>query len=83
MSDQGLGIPPQELERVFESFHRVEAGEAARINGTGLGLAISREIIQRLGGTIHVQSELGKGSTFIFTLPLAPVGTDAPDGDLA
>ena len=69
--DQGLGIPPDEIEHVFERFHRVDKGAAGKITGTGLGLAISREITQLQGGRMSVESTYGQGSTFAFTIPLA------------
>jgi signal transduction histidine kinase len=67
--DTGPGIAPEDLERVFEEFQQTELG-AARREGTGLGLALSRRLIDLHGGRIWAQSEVGKGSTFVFTLPL-------------
>lgn len=69
VTDQGIGIPEDELERVFEVFHRVGHGETDWTEGTGLGLAISKTIVETLGGSIGVKSQLGRGSTFWFTLP--------------
>ncbi len=70
ISDQGIGIPPQELERIFESFYRVENESTQRVGGVGLGLAICREIIAAHGGRIWAESTPGVGSTFYFTLPI-------------
>jgi signal transduction histidine kinase len=67
--DTGLGIPQDQQKRVFERFFRVTEKEHQKIEGTGLGLAIVKTIIERHGGFITVESELGKGTTFSFTLP--------------
>ena len=67
--DTGAGIPEADLPRLFERFYK--ADKARRSEGTGLGLAIAKHIVQTHNGTISVQSVLGKGSTFTFTLPLA------------
>lgn len=69
VQDQGLGIRPEALERLFEPYSRVESGETRYIQGTGLGLAISREIVRLHGGDIWAESKPGEGSTFHFTLP--------------
>jgi PAS domain S-box-containing protein len=70
--DRGRGIPEDQLASVFERFGQVDSGDARRGSGTGLGLAIAREIVERSGGTIAVESVLGEGSTFIVTIPAAP-----------
>ena len=70
ISDQGRGIPGDELEAIFERFHQVDPGDGRKARGTGLGLAIARTIIGQHGGRIWAESELGAGSTFSFTLPL-------------
>jgi signal transduction histidine kinase len=71
--DQGPGIPKQELAKIFDKFHRVTEENPQQIKGTGLGLAIAKGIVEAHGGKIWAESELGKGSTFYFTLPkLAP-----------
>ena len=67
--DQGIGITPEEKQKLFEPYHRVEQ-DRQRFPGLGLGLAISRQIVEAHGGKLWVNSELGKGSTFTFTLPL-------------
>lgn len=71
ISDKGRGIPAEELEKIFDKFHRVERGDARETYGYGLGLYISRRFIQAMGGELWVESDLGRGSTFYFSLPLA------------
>jgi len=71
VTDQGRGIPAEMRERIFERFHQVDASDSRRKGGTGLGLAITRSIVNQHGGRIWVESEVGKGSTFYFTVPLA------------
>ena len=70
--DQGVGIPLDKQDQVFEKFFRVDASDTRRFAGTGLGLAICRGIVQAHGGTIWVQSEPARGSTFAFTIPAWP-----------
>ena len=67
--DHGVGIPPEALPHLFDRFFRAE-GAAARAQGLGLGLYITRRIVEGHGGTIGVESELGRGSTFTVVLPL-------------
>ena len=74
VSDPGLGIPARELDKIFEKFHRVDRGDARATYGHGLGLYISKRLVEAHGGDIWVESELGRGSTFYFTLPLAETG---------
>jgi len=69
VTDTGVGIAPEDQETVFEEFRQV-GSSAKKREGTGLGLAISRKFIELHGGRIWVESQLGKGSTFAFTLPL-------------
>lgn len=71
VKDQGRGIPADKLETIFERFQQVDVSDARNSEGTGLGLAICRSIVQQHGGQIWVESTLGIGSTFFFTLPLA------------
>ncbi len=71
VSDTGIGIPAEEIPRIFEEFYRTQEGRRMQQTGTGLGLPIVRQIVEIYGGTIEVESEVGKGSTFRFKLPLA------------
>ena len=71
VTDNGIGIPAEAQSRVFERFYRVDKGRARKNGGTGLGLAIVKHIVQLYGGTVALESEVGKGSTFTVTLPLA------------
>jgi signal transduction histidine kinase len=71
VTDTGVGIAPEEQEAVFEEFRQVGTADK-KAEGTGLGLALSRKFIELHGGKICVQSELGRGSTFTFTLPVRP-----------
>lgn len=73
--DQGRGIPSDKLETIFERFQQVDVSDSRQKGGTGLGLAICQSIIHRHQGRIWVESELGAGSTFYFTLPLAEQDT--------
>jgi two-component system, OmpR family, phosphate regulon sensor histidine kinase PhoR len=69
VQDDGPGIPPEALDRVFERFYRVDKARSREQGGTGLGLSIVKHIIQGHGGSVWVKSELGKGAAFFFTLP--------------
>lgn len=69
ITDQGLGIPKKDLGHIFDRFFRVDKARSRAQGGTGLGLAISKEIIERFGGKIWVESSEGKGSTFSISLP--------------
>ena len=71
VADTGPGIAVKDHERIFEEFHQTEAG-VEHLEGTGLGLALSKRLVELHGGRIWVDSELGKGSTFVFTLPARP-----------
>jgi signal transduction histidine kinase len=70
VADTGPGIPPSEHERIFEEFRQVDNSSTRQKGGTGLGLSISKKIVEMHGGRIWVESELGRGSVFRFTLPL-------------
>jgi CheY-like chemotaxis protein len=70
VADTGIGISPEQQSRLFTSFEQAESGTARKFGGTGLGLAISKRIVEMMGGTIWIESELGKGATFGFTLKL-------------
>jgi signal transduction histidine kinase len=83
VTDNGPGIPPAQMEHIFERFVRGDAGLTQRVGGTGLGLAISKSLVELHGGTIGVDSEVGRGSTFKVVLPLAPPGAvEAPPSGL-
>jgi signal transduction histidine kinase len=68
--DHGLGIPPEQVGKLFQKFARVRTEDHLKVSGTGLGLYISRLIVEGHGGQIWVESELGKGSTFGLALPV-------------
>jgi PAS domain S-box-containing protein len=69
--DEGMGIPADEQRRIFEKFYRLDPNMLQGIGGTGLGLYICKELVERMGGSIWLESEEGKGSTFFFQLPSA------------
>jgi signal transduction histidine kinase len=69
VSDSGIGISPDDVGKVFDRFYRGESSRVQECQGTGLGLAIVKSFVEMHGGRIWVASELGKGSTFTFTLP--------------
>ena len=71
VQDDGPGIPPESLNRVFERFYRVDKARSREQGGTGLGLAIVKHLIQSHGGRVWATSELGRGTTFYFTLDQA------------
>lgn len=71
VKDTGPGIPAAQLPRIWERFHRADSSRARQEGGTGLGLAIVRSLVEAHGGKVSAESELGKGSTFSFTLPIA------------
>ncbi len=71
VSDDGPGIPPEEQNRVFEKFHRLDSGDSKETYGYGLGLYLCRRLVEAMGGRIWVESESGRGATFRFALPVA------------
>jgi two-component system phosphate regulon sensor histidine kinase PhoR len=82
VQDFGMGIASDHIARLFERFYRIDKARSRESGGTGLGLAIARRLIESQGGRIWVESELGKGSTFSFTLPLAE-DVVVPQADVA
>jgi signal transduction histidine kinase len=74
VSDTGEGIAPEQLPRIFERFHRTDASRARSSGGYGLGLAIVKQLVIAQGGEVSVDSQLGRGSAFNFTLPVSSNG---------
>jgi signal transduction histidine kinase len=77
VQDTGIGIAPDEAQRIFEKFYRSKDKRVAKITGTGLGLALAREVARLHGGDVTVESQLDRGSTFTLTLPVAPLARAA------
>jgi two-component system phosphate regulon sensor histidine kinase PhoR len=73
VTDTGPGIAPEHLPRLSERFYRVDRSRSRETGGTGLGLAITKHVVQRHGGELRIQSEVGKGSTFMLVLPASRV----------
>lgn len=71
MADTGIGIPQEELGRIFERFYRVDKARSRAKGGTGLGLSIVKHIVEGHGGKVEVESRLNQGSVFSFTAPVA------------
>jgi len=74
--DTGIGVPAEDQPRLFERFYRVDKARSRELGGTGLGLAIVKHLVKAQGGEVGLRSELGKGSTFYFTLPVHDLGID-------
>ena len=70
MRDTGTGIPPEEMPRLFERFHRVENARGRTHEGSGIGLALVQELVRLHGGSISAESEVGRGTTFTVAIPL-------------
>jgi two-component system OmpR family sensor kinase len=79
IKDEGIGISPEDVPHIFEGFYRGKGSQVA--GGHGIGLAVSRQIVEAHNGSIAVESEVGKGSTFVVRLPAVETGTD-PRSDL-
>jgi len=71
VADTGVGIPSQDVPRIFERFYRVDKARSRQVGGTGLGLSIVKHAVERMNGTVNVESQLGKGSIFTILLPMA------------
>jgi two-component system phosphate regulon sensor histidine kinase PhoR len=83
VSDTGVGIPAEHIPRLFERFYRVDKARSRELGGTGLGLAIVKHLVMAHRGTVRVESEAGKGSTFYFELPMhQPAGAEQLQGSL-
>ncbi len=80
VKDTGIGIPAEELDAIFEPFHQVDGAKSRKYAGTGLGLSICRKYAEALGGTVTVQSEPGRGSTFTLDIPVTPPVKDVVIG---
>ena len=78
VTDSGIGISPEQQSKLFQSFQQAESSTARKFGGTGLGLAISKSIVEMMGGRIWVESELGKGASFIFTVQMKRVSDKEP-----
>jgi two-component system phosphate regulon sensor histidine kinase PhoR len=79
VSDTGAGIPERDLPRIFERFYRVDRARSRALGGTGLGLSIVKHLVQGQGGEIQVESEIGRGSTFTFSLPRPGSAPENPE----
>ncbi len=71
VSDTGIGIPPDKFERIFESFEQLDGSSGRIYGGTGLGLSLTKKLVELHGGQLQLQSQVGKGSVFTFTLPVS------------
>jgi signal transduction histidine kinase len=81
VADRGVGIPADQLERIFDRFYQVDSSVTRRYGGVGLGLSLVRSLVESLDGAIDVRSEPGRGSTFSVRLPLVHPNADSPGGD--
>lgn len=79
VTDTGIGISPEDQKKIFAEFQQLDSTHSRRFEGTGVGLALSKKLVEQHGGRISVESELGKGSRFSFTLPMTPGRRRASD----
>lgn len=77
VEDTGIGIKPEDMERLFKEFAQLESPYTKKYEGTGLGLALTKKLVELHGGRIRVESEFGKGSRFIFVIPTRQGKQDA------
>jgi len=77
IADTGVGIPSEDVPRIFERFYRVDKARSRQVGGTGLGLSIVKHIVERMKGAVRVESQLGRGSTFTLLMPEG-TGQEAP-----
>ena len=82
VKDSGIGIKSHDLPRIFREFEQLESGASRRFPGTGLGLALSKKIVELHNGTIKVESEFGKGSTFSIIMPRWVSRTEKPSPEM-
>lgn len=83
VSDNGIGIPEDDLPRVFDCFYRGSGDIVKKAQGIGVGLAVVKKIVDSHGGTIHVTSKVGQGTTFIVRLPISQESPQAPSAEMA
>lgn len=83
VKDTGIGIPKDKLESVFDSFSQADSSTTRKFGGTGLGLSITKKLVEIMGGTISVESELGKGTDFIFSIPLPKTVSIKPGSQIS
>jgi two-component system sensor histidine kinase VicK len=75
--DQGIGVPPDQIDHIFERFYRANNTAQLEVGGTGLGLSVCDALVKAHGGVIWAESEWGIGSTFTFALPISEAGTSS------
>ncbi len=83
VSDQGMGIPKEHIEKLFDRFHRIDNRDTRKVGGTGIGLYLVKHLVEAHGGKIWVESEEGQGSSFIFELPNCPPQFESEQAEIA